>query len=80
LLSYLFYFLARRPDVFSKLRAEIMALGKDLPTFEEIKELKYLQYCKHVPPVSSQLHMYAPATSYPEAFETKADQIYIRFE
>jgi cytochrome P450 len=80
LLSYLFYFLARRPDVFSKLRAEIMALGKDLPTFEEIKELKYLQYCKHVPPVSSQLHMYAPATSYPEAFETKADQIYGRFE
>ncbi|KAE9365333.1 putative cytochrome P450 [Stipitochalara longipes BDJ] len=45
LLSYLFYILARRPDVFSKLRTEIMALGKDLPTFEQIKGLKYLQYC-----------------------------------
>jgi len=49
LLSYLFYTLARRPDVFSKLRAEIMALGKQQPTFEEIKGMKYLQYCKLIP-------------------------------
>lgn len=49
LLSYLFYTLARRPDVFSKLRAEIMALGKQQPTFEEIKGLKYLQYCELIP-------------------------------
>ena len=52
LLSYLFYFLARRPDVFSKLRAEIMALGQDRPTFEQIKDLKYLQYCKYISSIS----------------------------
>jgi cytochrome P450 len=49
LLSYLFYILARRPDVFSKLRAEVLSLGKDRPTFEQIKGMKYLQYCKNAP-------------------------------
>lgn len=51
LLSYLFYRLARRPDVFGKLRTEIMALGKGRPTFEQIKSLKYLQYCKNTPSI-----------------------------
>jgi len=45
LLSYLFYILARRPDVFKKLRAEVMDMGTERPTFEEIKSMKYLQYC-----------------------------------
>jgi cytochrome P450 len=49
LLSYLFYILARRPDVLSKLRAEIMSLGNDRPTFEGIKNMKYLQYCENRP-------------------------------
>ncbi|KAE8454401.1 hypothetical protein EG329_000023 [Mollisiaceae sp. DMI_Dod_QoI] len=44
LLSYTFYILARRPDVFEKLRAEVMTLGSGRPTFEQIKSLKYLQY------------------------------------
>lgn len=44
LLSYLFYILACRPDVFSKLRAEVMGLGNDRPTFEQIKGMKYVQY------------------------------------
>jgi cytochrome P450 len=51
LLSYMFYYLARRPDVFSKLRAEVMALGASRPTFEQIKGMKYLQYCKYIPSV-----------------------------
>jgi cytochrome P450 len=45
LLSYLFYILARRPDVSTKLREEISRLGNKRPSFEEIKSMKYLQYC-----------------------------------
>lgn len=45
LLSYLFYILARRPDVLKKLRAEIMQYGSQAPTFEQIKSMKYLQWC-----------------------------------
>jgi cytochrome P450 len=49
LLSYLFHYLACRPDVFDKLRAEVMALGNDEPTFEDMKGMKYLQYCRNIP-------------------------------
>lgn len=45
LLSYLFYILARRPDVTTKLRDEIKKLNNKRPSFEEIKSMKYLQYC-----------------------------------
>lgn len=45
LLSYFFYYLARRPDVWNKLRSEIMDFGPGTPTFEQIKSLKYLQWC-----------------------------------
>ena len=44
LLAHVWYILARRPDVFEKLRAEVMRVGTDRPTFEQIKEMKYLQY------------------------------------
>jgi cytochrome P450 len=45
LLSYFFWYLARRPDVAAKLREEIKALGKKRPSFEEIKSMEYLQWC-----------------------------------
>jgi cytochrome P450 len=45
LLSHLWYTLARRPDIFAKLRAEVQHLEGREPTFEQIKEMKYLQYC-----------------------------------
>ena len=45
LLAHLWYTLARRPDVFKKLRAEVLRLDGREPTFEEIKDMKYLQYC-----------------------------------
>ncbi|EED18842.1 cytochrome P450, putative [Talaromyces stipitatus ATCC 10500] len=44
LLSFTFYILARRPDVFEKLRAEVMTLGSERPDFAQIKNMKYLQY------------------------------------
>jgi cytochrome P450 len=45
LLAHLWYVLARRPDVFKKLRAEVLSLGDREPSFEQVKEMKYLQYC-----------------------------------
>lgn len=45
LLSYFFWYLARRPDVDAKLRKEISALGKKRPSFEDIKGMEYLQAC-----------------------------------
>jgi len=45
LLAHLWHILARRPDVFKKLRAEVLSLGDKEPSFEQIKEMKYLQYC-----------------------------------
>jgi cytochrome P450 len=44
LLSYLFYTLARQPEIFNKLRSEVMELGDKRPTFEQIKSCKYLQW------------------------------------
>lgn len=45
LLSHLWFTIARRPDIFRKLKSEIGQLGAERPTFEEIKDLKYLRYC-----------------------------------
>jgi hypothetical protein len=45
LLSYLWYTLVRRPDVFEKLKAEVQFLEGHVPSFEQLKDMKYLQYC-----------------------------------
>lgn len=42
-ISNLFFFLARHPRVWKKLRAEIVAIDQPL-TFEYLKSLKYLRY------------------------------------
>ncbi|KAF2497096.1 putative cytochrome P450 alkane hydroxylase [Lophium mytilinum] len=45
LLTVLWFTLARRPDVFSKLRNEVLSsFGTKLPSFEEVKGLKYLNW------------------------------------
>lgn len=44
LMSWTWYILARRPDVFEKLRAEVSRIGTGLPAFEQMREMKYLQY------------------------------------
>lgn len=41
-LSSLFWTLARRPDVLSKMREEVGGLEGRRPSWEELKELKYL--------------------------------------
>jgi cytochrome P450 len=45
LLSHLWCILARQPEVFEKLRAEVLHLEDREPSFEQIKDMKYLQYC-----------------------------------
>ncbi|RDW62146.1 hypothetical protein BP6252_11579 [Coleophoma cylindrospora] len=45
LLSQIFYILARRPDVFKKLRDEVMQLDGKRPSFEQMKNMKYLKGC-----------------------------------
>ena len=43
LLSDVWFILARRPDVWQKLRTEIDALDGEPPTYQQIKEMKYLR-------------------------------------
>ncbi|KAL8804631.1 MAG: hypothetical protein Q9182_002439 [Xanthomendoza sp. 2 TL-2023] len=44
LLTNVWFVLARRPDVWTKLRAEVDTLNGEQPTFEQIKNMKYLKY------------------------------------
>ncbi|MCJ1306625.1 hypothetical protein MMC25_000268 [Agyrium rufum] len=44
LLSNTFFVLAKRPDIWQKLQAEIEPLGDEPPTFDQIKNMKYLRY------------------------------------
>lgn len=44
LLSHTFHVLARRPDIFNKLKAEVDELGGARPDYETLKSMKYLKY------------------------------------
>ena len=46
-LSWLFYELAYHPDVYTKLREEVLCtIGTERkPTYEDLKNMKYMQYC-----------------------------------
>jgi cytochrome P450 len=46
-LSWLFYELSYHPEIYAKLRGEVLnVLGTDgKPTYEDLKSMKYLQYC-----------------------------------
>jgi cytochrome P450 len=44
LLSHTWHTLARRPDVWAKLRAEVDALGGRAPDYETLRNMKYLKY------------------------------------
>lgn len=45
LLSNFFFVLAKRPDVWTKLKAEVAGLEGRPPTYETLKGLKYVKYC-----------------------------------
>lgn len=45
LLSDLFFVLAREPRILQKLRAEVDELHGELPTYERLRNMKYLKFC-----------------------------------
>ncbi|KAK8106965.1 uncharacterized protein PG998_008978 [Apiospora kogelbergensis] len=45
LLTNLFFVLAKRPDVWRKLKQEVAELDGQLPTYEALKSLKYVRWC-----------------------------------
>lgn len=45
LLSNLFFVLARRPDVWARIRTEVAQLENQVPTIATIKRLKYVRFC-----------------------------------
>ena len=55
LLSNTWFMLARRPDIWKKLQADVSQLGDELPTFAQIKDMKYLRQvlneCESILPV-----------------------------
>ncbi|KAH7120563.1 n-alkane-inducible cytochrome P450 [Dactylonectria macrodidyma] len=44
LLSITFFILARRPDVWKKLKEEVLAVDNERPSFEELKSMTYLTW------------------------------------
>jgi Cytochrome P450 len=45
-LSWLFYELAYHPKIYEELRKEVSnTVGEGKPTYEDLKNMKYLQYC-----------------------------------
>ena len=78
LLSNVWWMLARRPDVWSKLRAEVDQLDGEQPSFAQIKDMKYLRFvfneCEFFtlactlriithPPLALRLHPVVPLNS-----------------
>lgn len=59
-LSSLFYVLARRPDVWEKLQAEVNMLNGRIPSYDDLKQLTYH---KHVIDESEYLSHYPTSTS-----------------
>jgi cytochrome P450 len=45
LLSSMFFVLARRPDIWRKVKEEISQLNGELPTYDQLRDLKYIRYC-----------------------------------
>lgn len=61
LLSNMWFVIAKRPDIFAKLRREVEeTLHGDLPTYEQLRNMKYLKYCLNE---SLRLHPVVPGNS-----------------
>jgi len=45
LLSNMFFEIAKRPDIWAKLKAEVGKLNGQIPTYEQLRNLKYLKWC-----------------------------------
>lgn len=72
LLSNVWWEISKRPDVWAKLRTEVDALGGAKPTFEQIKDMKYLRWVLNEslrylsqPPFSSPLLAFPSSSTSP---------------
>ena len=65
LLTNVWFILSKRPDIWEKLQAEVATLNGEAPTFEQIKNMKYLKALLNE---SLRLHPVVPANSR-EAYE-----------
>jgi cytochrome P450 len=45
LLSNMFFQFAKRPEIYAKLREEVASLDGRLPSYDDLKNLKYLKWC-----------------------------------
>lgn len=45
LLGNLFFVLAKKPEIWEKLRAEVACLQGRTPTYDELRSLRYVQCC-----------------------------------
>ena len=46
LLSSLFFVLAQKPDIYTRLREEVSKnIGDNIPTFQQLREMQYLKWC-----------------------------------
>lgn len=45
LLSNMFFQFSKKPEIYAKLREEVASLDGRTPTYEELRNLKYLKYC-----------------------------------
>jgi len=61
LLSNMWFMLAKNPEIFAKLRREVEeTLHGELPTYEQLRNMKYLKYCMNE---SLRLHPVVPSNS-----------------
>ena len=60
LLTNVFFVLAKRPDIWAKLQEEVSELNGEAPTYNQIKDMKYLRYvmneCASISPNISSFH------------------------
>ncbi|KAF2865926.1 n-alkane-inducible cytochrome P450 [Massariosphaeria phaeospora] len=60
LLSNMFFEITKQPAIWAKLRDEVAQLGGRTPTYEELRNLKYLKWCMNE---SLRMHPVVPANS-----------------
>ncbi|RBR24878.1 uncharacterized protein FIESC28_02296 [Fusarium coffeatum] len=58
LLGNLFFVLARRPDIWAKIRDEVKHLDTNVPTYEQLRHLTYAKYC-----INESLRLHPPVPS-----------------
>ncbi|KAF5639064.1 cytochrome P450 monooxygenase 52A13 [Fusarium sp. NRRL 52700] len=79
LLGNLFFVLARRPDIWTKIRDEVKHLDTKEPTYEQLRHLTYAKYCINEsfrlhPPVPSNGRMAYRDTVLPRGGGSNGDQ------